>query len=117
MNIEFTKEFFEGKKFGDIITDNTKILTDFSKGFDIRKEVFEKSNRVLGIETYEDLTVVYTENFVICFKFKEPIALFHVYELHDCHLNGRRNLITASGHETNHEYWIDKGEYEVRYTR
>jgi len=61
--------------------------------------------------------VVNNEYYVICFKDEKPIALFHVYELHGCTLNGPRGVVFASGHETNHEYWFDNGEYDVRYTR
>ena len=109
----FKKEDLIGKKIGDIITDDTKILTEFTNGFNVKDVVLKFAE----VQTHGDYAVVYDEYYVICFKSEKPVALFHVYELRDCALNGERGLVTAMGHETTHEYWFDNGEYEGRHTR
>ena len=106
-----------GKKVSDIITNETKILTEFTNGYEIRKQVFKKHN--LSKESYEDIDVLtdFSNDIIICFKNNQAVCLFHVYEINDVSLNGKRGVVTATGHETVHEYWFDDGEYNERYTR
>lgn len=106
-----------GKKVSDIITNETKILTEFMNGYEIRKQVFKKYN--LSKESYENIDVLtdFSNDIVICFKDNQAVCLFHVYEVHDVSLNGKRGLVTAAGHETVHEYWFNDGEYNERHTR
>jgi len=106
-----------GKKISDIITNETKILTEFTNGYEIRNQVFKKYN--LSKESYENIDVLtdFGNDVVICFKNDQAVCLFHVYEVNDVYLNGKRGLVTAMGHETIHEYWFDDGEYSERHTR
>jgi len=110
-------EAIVGKKVGDIITDETKILTEFMDGYEIRDQVFKKHN--LSKESYENIDVLtdFSNDIVICFKNDQAVCLFHVYEIHDVSLNEKRGVVTAAGHETTHEYWFDDGEYSERHTR
>jgi len=137
--MEFTKEDFEGKKIGDIITDDTKILTEFKDGFDVKEVVLrwvsiKKHDTVVPIgsgfsldalpRTYHvveasdySLPLKQNDDYILCFIDKKPVALFNVYDLEYVSLNGKRGLVTARGHETVHEYWFDDGEYKENYTR
>ena len=107
------KEDFEGKKIGDIITDDTKVLTKFKDGFDVK----EVELKWVSIKKYDSFSVVEANDYVLCFIDKKPVALFNVYDLEYVSLNGKRGLVTARGHETVHEYWFDDGEYKEDYTR
>ena len=110
-------EHIIGKKVGDVITEDTKILTEFVDGYEIRDKSFRKGN--LSIESYENLSVLtdFDNNIVICFKDDKPVCLFNVYEVANVYLNGKRGMVTAQGHETAHEYWFDDGEYNKQHTR
>lgn len=110
-------EILEGKTVGNIITKDTKILTEFVDGYDVTTAKMRKN--CLSLETYENLSVLTDlgNNLVICFKDDIPVCLFHVYEIDHVSLNGKRGMIKASGHETIHEYWFDNGEYDTEYTR
>ena len=105
------------KKIGDIITEETKILTEFMDDYDVKDQVLKKHN--LSKESYEDFDILTDlgNDIVICFKNNQAVCLFHVYEIHDVSLNGKRGIVTAVGHETIHEYWFDDGEYNERHTR
>jgi hypothetical protein len=106
-----------GKKIGDIITDETKILTKFMDDYEIRDQILKEHN--LSKESYEDFDVLtdFGNDIVICFKNNQAVCLFNVYDIEDVSLNGKRGVVTAIGHETAHEYWFDDGEYNERHTR
>ena len=106
-----------GKKISDIITDKTKILTEFVDGYEIKDKVFINDDMYSG--SYENMDVLVDSNsgIVICLKDGQAVCLFGVYEVQDVSLNGKRGLVTAMGHETVHEYWFDDGEYRSDHTR
>lgn len=107
---------FENKKVGDIIDENTKVLTKYVEGYDVYEQVLGKD---VSIQIHENIAVVadYKTGIIICFKDDKAVALFSVYEIHHVSLNGARGLLKASGHETIHEYWFDNGEYSTDSTR
>jgi len=109
------KSLFEGKTIGDIIDDDTKILSKLREGFDVRAE------KITDVWLREDgpYTVFsdFNSGFVVCFKDGEPRALFYVYDLEHVAINAKRGMVTARGHETNHEYWFDDDEYSEKHTR
>jgi len=118
-----TREDFIGKTIKDIRTDNTIIGDKFREGFDINK--VDLSDNEKGpyvrwkLEEEGSFAILYScdTGFVICFKDEEPTLIFHVYELQYINLNAKRGRVTASGHETTHEYWFDDNEYSRSYTR
>lgn len=118
-----TREDFIGKTIKDIRTDNTIIGDKFREGFDINK--VDLSDNEKGpyvrwkLEEEGSFAILYSYDtgFVICFKDEEPTLIFHVYELQYINLNAKRGRVTASGHETTHEYWFDDNEYSRDYTR
>jgi len=112
-----TKDNLVGKKVGDIIDSETKILTKFKEGYDVKEAVFKEGNTF--IESDKDMIVIsdYWNHLVICGIRDKMVALFNVYDLENAFLNPKRGIVTAVGHETIHTYWFDEGDYEEQYTR
>jgi len=111
-------ENLKGKPIGDIITAETKILGKFyePEGFDVKTEVMKWVGIQEVVKKFaEDLTktysVAYYDEYVICFKDDNPIALFNVYELRNCILNGEHGLLIAVGNGVVKQYWFDDEEY------
>ncbi len=106
---------FENAKVGDVTDEDTKILTSFVEGYDVRSEVLKSPL----VKTHGNLAAIcdFDTGLVICFKNDKPVALFCVYEIHNFSFNGERGHISVVGHETVHEYWFDNGEYVTDSTR
>ena len=102
----------DGKKIKEIMNENTKVCDNLRDGWDDSVIEFVSKAGVVG-----DITVLYTEYYVFIFDMKELQAIFHVYEVRSVSLNKERGLVTAVGHETMHEYWLDNGEYSSKHTR
>ena len=113
----FSKESLIGKKIGDVITENTKILTEFKEDYNVKEAVFKKGN--IRIQSADNMTVIidYQNHLVLCAKGDKIVALFHVYDIYDVSLNSKRKMVTAVGHETSHQYWFEDEGYECQYTR
>jgi hypothetical protein len=109
------KEDFAGKTIGEIITPKTVNNSYYTP------EEFEKvKGKPLGhisLEKAGSFTVVHDDYNVICFKDDVPVTFFRVYEVHIVNINEKRGLVSVTGHETNHEYWYDNGEYSYYHTR
>ncbi len=102
----------EGKRIKEIMDADTIVCDDLRAGWD---ETVIESPLLAG--TLDDTTVIYTEYYVFIFDGQKLKAVFHVYEVRDVSFNKERGLVTAVGHETTHEYWLDNGEYKSDYTR
>ena len=112
-------EDLKGKTIGDIITAETKILGKFyePEEFDIKKEVMKwvSTREWVGVSVEDQIktySVAYYDDYIICFKNDAPVALFGVYELRNCILNGERGLLIALGNGVLKQYWFDDEEYE-----
>ncbi len=106
---------FKNKKVGDIINEDTKILTNLVGCYDVHSEVLKSPL----VKTHGNLAAIcdFDTGLIICFKNDKPVALFYVYEIHNFSFNGERGHISVVGHETAHEYWFDNGEYATDSTR
>jgi len=102
----------EGKQIKDIMSEDTVVLDNLKDGWDNDVIKFTCNAGVMG-----DITVLYTEYYVFIFKGSELKTVFFVYELRRAFFNKKRGVVTAVGHETMHEYWIDDGEYHCGHTR
>jgi len=109
------RSLFEGKTIGDIIDDDTKILTLFVDDYDVRaQEVKQVLIRKDGPYT---AVANLLGGHVICFENGKPKALFWVYDLAGISVNAKRGMVSAHGHDSINEYWFDDGEYNEKYTR
>ncbi len=102
----------DGKSIKEIMDKDTIVCDDLSEGWD---ETVIKFPTVVG--TSGDITIIHTEYYVFIFDKQKLRAVFHVYEVRSVSLNKQRGLVTAVGHETVHEYWLDNGEYSCGHTR
>ena len=102
----------EGKQIKEIMDEDTVVLDNLKEGWDNDIIRFTSSAGTMG-----DITVLYTEYYVFIFKGSKLKTVFFVYELHRASFNKKRGVVTAVGHETMHEYWLDDGEYNCRHTR
>lgn len=109
---------FEGKLLGEFIDDSTKMLTKFTEGFDCKSvklhglmDIYEVGEKTI-VASHEVGVVLIVDN-----NTQKADALFYVYELEHTSVNEKRGLVTARGHESVHQYWLDDGEYEAEYTR
>lgn len=109
------KSFFEGKTIGDIIDEDTKILTKFMEGYDVKTEKI----RDISLQQDGPYTVFtdYMSSIIVCFENEKPKALFFVYECMNVKLNSKRGMVSTVGHETHDQYWFDDDEYTSEYTR
>lgn len=110
------KTFFENKTIGEVINESTKIPQTFMEGYDIKTEKI-RDIFLLRDENNNTVFADWLSGIVIVYKNDNPKILFSVYDIEDVNFNKERGLILASGHETIHEYWLDNGEYNERYTR
>lgn len=103
------KAFFEGKTVGDVIDDDTEILTEFVEGYDVRAVKI----RDIWLQQEGAYTIFsdFMNNLIVCFENSKPKSLFCVYDLMNVKLNGERGLVSAVGHDTHDQYWFDNGEY------
>ena len=101
-----------GKQIKEIMNEDTIVLDKLREGWD--NDVIRLT---FNAGTVDDITVLYTEYYVFIFKESKLKTVFFVYDLHTAFLNKERGLITAVGHETMHEYWLDNGEYKCNYIR
>ncbi len=113
----FNKENLVGKKVGDIIDGDTKILTNFKDGYDVTKAEFKEGTII--VDSHDDMAVIsdFSNHLVLCAKADKIVALFHVYDIYNVSLNSKKKMVTAIGHETNHQYWFDDGDYDEQHTR
>jgi len=102
----------DGKRIKEIMSEGTKVLDDLMDGWDNTIIKFPEKAGTLG-----DITVLHTEYYVFIFNKEELQTVFHVYEARAVTFNKERGLVTAVGHETMHEYWLDNGEYNCVNTR
>ncbi len=120
--IEYLKERiareFKDKLLGEFINDSTKILTKFTEGYDCKSvklygyiDIYEAGEKTV-VASYETGMVLIMDN-----STQKADAIFNVYEMEHASLNKKRGLVTARGHETIHQYWLDDGEYEAEHTR
>lgn len=65
----------------------------------------------------DNVVVAESGDWVLVFKDEKLNAFFAVYENTGAHYDTKRNRVTATGHETNHEYWLEEDEYEVEHFR
>lgn len=100
------------KKIREIMNKDTVVCDDLREGWD---ETIIKFPTLVG--TVNNTTVIHTEDYVFIFDGQKLRAVFHVYEVQGVSLNKQRGLVTAVGHETAHEYWLDNGEYKRDHTR
>lgn len=113
------EEQFKDKLLGEFINDSTKILTKFVEGYDCKSvklygttmSIYESREKTV-IASYETGMVLIMDN-----STQKADAIFNVYELEHVSVNKKRGLVTARGHETVHQYWLDDGEYEAEHTR
>lgn len=105
------KGFFEGKTVGDIIDNNTAILTrlteDELESIKRKKIVSYGVTRDKNVAVFSDYTGL---NIVIVHVDDKPKALFYIYELHGVIVNAERMFVLAYGHEDILIYWINDGE-------
>lgn len=109
------KASFEGKTIGDVIDDDTHILTNFREGYDVKavkiRDIFLRESG--PYTAFAD----FNNYLVICFENGRAKALFHVYDIMNVTLNGKHGLVTAIGHDTSHRYWYSDGDYEEQHIR
>lgn len=113
-----TREEFKGKTIGEIMGDTAKFLDSEARmkksWFD---EVKQEVPRYLDLHQAGRYATLNDDYHVIIFLDNIPIAMFYVYEVHALSINEKRGVINVIGHETNHEYWFDDGEYSYYHTR
>lgn len=102
----------DGKRIKEIMDEDTVVCDDLRGDWD---ETVIKFPVLVGM--VGDIAVINTEDYVFIFDGQKLRAVFHVYEVHRVSLNEKRGLVTAVGHETTHEYWLDNGEYNRDHTR
>jgi hypothetical protein len=102
----------DGKQIKEIMNENTVVLDELKDGWDNDVIRFTSNAGTVG-----DITVLYTEYYVFIFDKTDLRAVFYVYEIRRVSFNKKRGVVTAVGHETMHEYWLDDGEYNCRHTR
>ena len=107
----------EGKKINEIIDKNTQICDKFVGNLEIIKMGDTIINLAYKAGTVGNITILCGNNYVFIFDKKKLKAIFYVYDLGHVTINDRRGLITAGGHETAHEYWLDNGEYHKNHVR
>ena len=115
--INENETYLIGKKVGDIVDGDTKILTKFKDDYDVMKGEFKKGNII--IDSCDDIAVIsdFHNHLVLCVKSDKVVALFHVYDIRNVNLNPSKRMVTAVGHETNHQYWFNDGDYDEQHTR
>ena len=104
-------EDLKGKTIEDIITPKTKMLGKF-----YGPEGFETIIKWVGIQGFvkepaKAYSVAYYNDYVMCFRNDDLIALFEVYELRNCILNEQHGLLIAVGNGVLKQYWFDDEEY------
>lgn len=101
----------EGKRINEIMDKGTQICDEFLNNL----EIIKIGNTVINIAykagTAGNVTILCGNDYVFIFDKKKLKAMFYVYDLGHVTINDKRGLITAGGHETAHEYWLDNGEY------
>ena len=105
------KGFFRGKTVGEVIDDNTVILTKLTE--DELESIKCKDIVSYGVTSNNNIAVFqdYTGmNVVIVYVDDEPKALFYIYELHGVVISKERMFVLAYGHEDILIYWINDGE-------
>jgi hypothetical protein len=112
------KESFKDKTIGEIISDETAIMSRFTE--DELKTVKDQKLLSYGVTRDNDIAVLsdYSGlNVVVVFVNGRPKALFYIYELHGVIVNAKRNFVLAYGHEDIKIYWINDGELTEIATR
>jgi len=105
------REFFRGRTIGEIIDDDTAILSRLTE--DELEKIKNKEIASYGFTMNENVAVFsdYTGlNTVIVYVDDKPKALFYIYELHGVIINIKRSFVLAYGHENIYIYWISDGE-------
>lgn len=105
-------EDIKGKKIKEIIDKDTQICDKLTDNWDDDVIIQVYKSGTIG-----NITVLYGDDYVFIFDKKKLKAIFYVYDLAYVTTNDKRGFITAGGHETVHEYWLDDGEYHKEHTR
>ena len=117
------KKLWEGKRFKDIVDENTKYFAPESYGesFENCMEHIEKYYPIIEWPHKEgkikDFTIMSTNNLVMIAKDKKLWGFFTIYEHHGCILHEKCNLVCAHGHEDICFLWLDTLEYQRYHTR
>ena len=101
----------KGKRIKEVINKDTQICDKFVDGWD--NDVIKNPLNF----SFQDITVLCDSVYVFIFDREKLKAIFCVYELEHIFFNKKRGVVTAIGHETLHEYWLDDGEYNKKYIR
>jgi hypothetical protein len=111
----FTREDLIDNRIGDLIDDDTKILTEFREGYSVKEKILTKGN--IFVRSHGDMSVIYADDLVLCAVEDKIVALFYVYDLYNAYLIQEMKAVVAVGHETCHLYGFEDGHYEERKIR
>jgi hypothetical protein len=111
----FTREDLIDNRIGDLIDDDTKILTEFREGYSVKEKILTKGN--IFVRSHGDMSVIYADDLVLCAVEDKIVALFYVYDLYNAYLIQEMKAVVAVGHETCHLYGFEDGHYSCNHFR